>query len=270
MDNQPTDPTQRSSPWWSETGGFFGAHYLQGDRSIEGHLAALSLTQPQRTSREVDGVMRLVGIAPGQKVLDVPCGAGRHSIELAARGVEVVGVDLNRVHLAAARAEAARRGVDVAFEEGDMRALDRQAEFDAVINMFYSFGFFDTDAENLRVLAEFRAALRPGGRMLMHTDVNLARVRSGQYRLQECRRLDGGGTLHIAEHYDAATKRIEGAWTVVRAGEATSRDYSVRVYETAEFIGMCLEAGFDTCVAYGDWAGSPCSDVSEEIVFVAR
>ncbi len=263
-------PASQAVPWWSEEAGFFGSLYLEGDLSLEGHLADCHLTQQQRTEREVDGVVRLTGLRLGERVLDVPCGAGRHSIELAFRGYDVVGQDLNRVLLGVARENALHQGVRVSFEEGDMRTLGFARQFDVLINMFYSFGFFDSDEENARVLANFRAALRPGGRMLMHTDVNPPRLRSGLYRLKESRHLANGSLLQIAEDYDEATRRINGSWSIVRDGQTTSRNYSVRVYEADEFIQMCLDNGFKECKAYSDWNGASYSEQAEEIIFVCR
>ena len=99
-------------------------------------------------------------------------------------------------------------------------------KFDLVMNMFYSFGFFSTDSENRSVLENFFLALRDGGKFLMHTDVNIPRIITGRYRMDETRTLAQGGILHIQESYDPITKRMNGSWTI----DGVQRDYSVRVY----------------------------------------
>jgi hypothetical protein len=136
--------------------------------------------------------------------------------------------------------------------------------------MFYSFGFFETDDENFAVLRNFFNALNASGKFLMHTDVNIPRIRNGKYKSHEVRTLDGGGHLTINEHFNEITRRIEGTWTISEGADTRSKHYSVRVYEAFEFVEMCLEAGFKHCTAWGGWNGELYSDASEEIVFVAR
>jgi SAM-dependent methyltransferase len=259
-----------ASAWWSEDAGFFGSFYLGGDDSLEGHLLASPQTQDSRTQREADGVLRLARLRAGDQVLDLPCGGGRHSVALASRGLRMTGVDLNHVHLQAARRLAAERRVEARFQHNDMRRIEFSQEFDAIINMFYSFGFFSSEEDNRLVIERFRAALKPGGRFLMHTDVNLQRVRDRTYQFHERRTLKDGGALIIDEHYDESTRRMEGAWTIRKDGQDRTRSYSVRVYEVDEFIELCQSCGFQTCRAYGDWHGGPCSEASEEIIFVAE
>lgn len=259
--------------WWAEDGGFFGDFYMEGDASVEGYLAAQRLSLSQRTQREADGVSRLLGLGQGSAVLDIPCGYGRHAIELATRGCEVIGVDLNGTHLERARQAALTRwpgGKEgPRFEQADMLTLDYVERFDAIINMFLSFGFFPTDEENLQTLRNFRNALRRGGKFLMHTDVNVSRIQSGQYKTRERRQLQSGRTLLIDELYNPITKRIEGSWTI-EGCDTRRKDYSVRVYETSEFSEMCVAAGFQRCEVFGSWDGGTNTKESEEVIFVAH
>jgi cyclopropane fatty-acyl-phospholipid synthase-like methyltransferase len=260
-----------TSKWWDEAAGFFGDFYFDGDHSQEGHVVAKKMSLDERTAREANGVAHLLALKEGQRILDVPCGYGRHAISLAHRGYDVVGVDLNEQHLQMARSAAAADGLEIKFVKGDMLTLSMPQKFDAVINMFYSFGFFDTDEENMTVLRNFRHVLRPGGQFLMHTDVNVPRVVSCQYKTSETRSLVSGGTLRIREQYNRATKRIDGAWIIDKDGQTEEKLYSVRVYEVAEFTAMCLQAGFKSCTAFGSWEGGRYSSQdSEEIVFVAK
>lgn len=258
------------SQWWDESAGFFGDFYMHGDASAEGHLVAKKLTLPERTMHEVNGVIRLLGAAKGASILDVPCGYGRHAIELVKRDYSVHGIDINAVHLNAAIQQAKQSNLNIQFSKQSMLDLRLNEQYDAVINMFYSFGFFDTDAENMQVLKNFKQALKPGGKFLMHTDVNIPRVLAGKYRTDESRHLPSGDLLHIQDRYNALTKRIEGVWRIEKNKSITEKPYSVRVYDEQEFKAMCLQIGFSSCVSYGDWAGKPYHPIdSEEIIFVA-
>jgi SAM-dependent methyltransferase len=147
-----------SAPPWFET--FFGPDYFEIYRDF--------LT-PERTASEVDGVVELLGLAPGARVLDLACGHGRHAIPLAERGFAVTGYDLSETFLGRARAEASARDVHVRWRQGDMRELPFHQEFEAVVNLFTSFGYFSDEADDLAALVRVRAALEPGGRFLIET-----------------------------------------------------------------------------------------------------
>src|SRR3989344_3455024 len=89
----------KPSEWWDNDGGFFGSQYMQGDDSITGYLPGKYESLEERTQREVNGTVRLLHFNGGESIIDVPCGYGRHSIELAKRGYKVDGYDLNQEHL---------------------------------------------------------------------------------------------------------------------------------------------------------------------------
>lgn len=256
--------------WWDENGGFFGRYYMEGDDSREGYLST-PLTLDERSEREVRGIVELLELREGQRVLDCPCGYGRHSLRLAARGYRVVGVDINGEELAAAR-QGAQHLPYMDFIKKDMRHLRFEREFDAVVNMFYSFGFFLSDEENIHALGRLHQALRPGGKLLMHTDVNLPRLLSGTYKLSERRTLQSGKRLEIAEHYDPDSKRVHGTWTIVdRDGGAHAlTPYSMRVYTFEEFAEWCCSVGFRKVTGYGDWQRTPLDPTSEDMIVVAE
>ena len=150
-------------PWWSEEYGFFGSFYMEGDASKEGYLIEKKQSLDDRTKAEVDGVIKLTGIKENARILDCPCGYGRHSIKLAKRGFKVVGSDINSAHLQKAIKDAKENSLSIALNKENMIDLKYDSEFDAVINMFYSFGFFDTDEENEKTLKNFYNALKLGG-----------------------------------------------------------------------------------------------------------
>lgn len=256
--------------WWSEEYDFFGDFYIEGDNSYEGYLAPKEQQDlRERTEAEVGGIIHLLKLSQGDSVLDVPCGYGRHSIELAKKGMIVTGLDLNGTHLKEAT-ENSQGIASVRFVKENMLDLRYTDEFDAVVNMFYSFGFFDTDEENEKVLRNFYNSLKPSGRFLMHTDVNVPMVLSGKYKSHELRQLQGGKTLEITDIYDPATKRMNGSWVIRgKEGDERRRDYSVRVYTKDEFVELCQKIGFTTCEAYSDWEGNPYSENSDDMIIVA-
>jgi ubiquinone/menaquinone biosynthesis C-methylase UbiE len=256
--------------FWDDGAGFFGRGYMEGDNSFEGFLST-SMNLQARTDREVQGVIRLLDLQPGDRILDCPSGYGRHSIALAERGFQVVGSDINSEMLAPAIQRAT--GMDnIKFAKENMQDLTYQEEFNAVINLFFSFGFFETDEENNDVLRRFYNSLKPGGKFLMHTDVNVPYLQSSHYKFHETRNLATGKKLEINEHYDAANNRLYGQWTLI-SGDGIRHPltpYKHIVYTYEGFAEICKEIGFVNVKGYGDWDGTPVKNNSEEMMVVAE
>lgn len=260
------------SAWWKSDGGFFGDIYKEMDNSYEGHLNT-SKPLNERTEEEIAGVMRLCGLQAGDKLLDCPCGYGRHSLALAKQGLDVTGADINKRFLELdAQAQQQNSDLKLKFTEADMRYLPFAAEYDAVINMFYSFGFFDTDEENVAVARKFYDVLKPGGRFLMHTHVTVPRLISGELKNKQVRQLQSGKKLDLERTYNAETKREDGVWRLLSETgelEETLTPYTVRLYTDTEWTELCKSVGFSDVKIYGDWDGTPYTDASPQFIAVA-
>lgn len=108
----------------------------------------------------VEMIVEVLELHPGDRVLDLACGSGDHARRLARCGLEVVGVDIAPSLIAHCRQKATQEGLAMArFEQGDMRELAYEGEFDAVLLLSGSFGFFD-EATNRDVLARMARSLR--------------------------------------------------------------------------------------------------------------
>lgn len=256
--------------WFEDGGGFFGRYYIEGDNSVEGYLQN-PMTLDERTQQEVNGVIKLLDLRTGDRILDCPCGYGRHSSALAMSGFEVVGCDINYEMLEPAL-KSTRGLSNVKFIRENMVHLDFNEEFDAVVNLFFSFGFFDNDEDNNQVLRNFYRALKPGGKFIMHTDINVPRIVSGTYKLHETRQLKSGRQLEISETCDMQNKRLEGRWSLLSADGSKQelRPYTAAIYTLEDFTAMCERAGFKNIRGYGDWAGTPLSSDSEDMIIVAE
>jgi SAM-dependent methyltransferase len=147
-------------------------------------------------------------------------------------------------------------------------------EFDCCLNLFLSFGFFD-DADNQRCLSEFARVLKPGGQLLIHTDVNPDRTIAGTYKDRSFRSLPGNGSLEIHELYDSSSHRLVGTWTVAgdHAGNgALTRGYSIRIYNHQELSDMLQTAGFHPPQAIPiNSAGRPATDANaQEVLYISQ
>nr|WP_240449460.1 class I SAM-dependent methyltransferase [Streptomyces harenosi] len=233
--------------------------FFEGERLLE-----------NRTEREADGVIKLCGLKPGDALVDCPSGYGRHSVALAERGLNVTGVDINTRFLGLARERAARHGVAVNFVQGDMRKLPAVGPADAVINMFYSFGFF-TEEEDVQVARGFQEILRPGGKFLMHTMVTVPAFADGRIPLEERRKLRSGSTLVSRRRLNPVSRREEGIWSLLDddGTERSLTPYDARIYTDEEFTALCREAGFSEVEVYGDWDGRPYEDSAPYLIAVA-
>lgn len=120
----------------------------------------------EQTAKEVKFILDSLSLKQGARVLDLACGFGRHSIQLAKRGYEVAGLDLSMALLQRALNEAQRRSLSIKFIHGDMRELNFSEIFDACFCWGTSFGYFD-DRTNVEVLKGIHRSLKPGGRLLI-------------------------------------------------------------------------------------------------------
>jgi cyclopropane fatty-acyl-phospholipid synthase-like methyltransferase len=262
--------TSQNKKFWDDGAGFFGRGYMEGDNSVEGFLST-SMGLQMRTDREVEGVIKLLNLETGERILDCPCGYGRHSIALARRGFKVVGSDINSEMLAPALQTS--EGMDnIRFVKENMQDLTYLEEFDAVTNLFFSFGFFETEEENNDVLRRFFNALKPGGKFLMHTDVNVPHLESTHYKFHETRNLITGKRLEINERYDSVNQRLYGQWTLISPEgireELTPYNHIIYTYES--FAKICRAAGFINIKGYGAWDGTLVRDDSEEMMVLAE
>jgi SAM-dependent methyltransferase len=119
------------------------------------------------TKKDCDVIARLLDLKPGLHILDLACGHGRHTIELARRGLKpITGLDYSKDALEYARQDAVRNDTKVDFIEGDMRSLTFEAEFDVIFNVFSSMFYWD-DVVHLSILQGVFKALKPDGRFLI-------------------------------------------------------------------------------------------------------
>ena len=206
------------------------------------------LLTPERTAGEVDLVWKLLELEPGLELLDLACGHGRIANPLAERGVRVTGLDATPLFLELARADAAERGVEVEYVEGDMRSLPWSARFDRVLCWFTSFGYFGDD-DNRRVLGEAYDALKPGG--LLAVEMNNRDNLLGRY-LEEVVTERGEDRMIDRHRFDIQTNHSHDERTIIRGGKQRTFEFSVRMFTAAELRDWMLTAGFREARAYGD------------------
>lgn len=208
------------------------------------------LLTPERTAAEVELIWKLLELEPGLELLDLACGHGRIANPMAERGVRVTGLDATPLFVDLARKDAAERGVDVEYVEGDMRSLPTSwaGRFDRVLIWFTSFGYFD-DEENRRVLDEAYGALKPGGLLAVELN-NMLRLL--QAYADEVVTERGDDRMIDRHRFDIQTGRSLDERTIIRGGKERTFEFSVRMFAPAELRDWFFQAGFVDAVAYGD------------------
>jgi len=256
----------RRKPWYETLfrRDYYDYFFVGGPRGIFPPEQYAKLTDAQ-----VDFVVRVLELADGARVLDLCCGHGRHAVRLAQRGYRVTGLDISAYHLRLAASAAREAGVEAAWVHGDMREIPRAAgRFDAVINMFTAFGYFDDEEENQRVLDGVARSLRKGGRFLIDTLNHDYLMRVFRERDWQSRP-DGSLTLE-RRRYDVRTGRIANEWTYVAAdGKRRQHRFSHRVYTYLELVEMLSKAGLGVVRSWGNFDGSELTMESPRMIVLA-
>lgn len=219
--------------------------------------------------RQVARLIELLELPAGARVLDVPCGQGRHAHLLAEAGYNVDGLDLSEHLLALAR----KRGTGplLRYRRGDMRRLPPAwtGRFDAVLNLFTSFGFFADARDDARVIREFARMLAPGGLLVWHggsRDGVMARFLARDWWET------ADGTLVAQDRsFDPLSGflTIESTWQHPKR-RTERRAHRIRLYTATRLAELMLEAGLVVEQAWESFTGRPLTRRSGEMLLVAR
>jgi cyclopropane fatty-acyl-phospholipid synthase-like methyltransferase len=200
-----------------------------------------TVVPPEAAEAEADFLIRHLRPEPGRRLLDVPCGAGRHALALARRGVPVTGIDLSADAIGRARAAAEAEGLPAEFRHADMRDLPAGAGFAGAACMGNSFSYLDPAGTEAFVGA-LAAALRPGAGLVIDTGTA---AESLLPHFQARRRFDfPGGTYETRNAYDPATGLSRSAATLTLDGETHRGAYAHRVFTVAELVRLMQAHGF--------------------------
>ena len=247
-----------SKEWWQDPRCHFGELTIDSPR----------LHQRDNIQPAIEFICTELVLPTRARILDLCCGPGRYAVELAHRGYDVVGLDINERYIALARQLAAREGVQATFLTGDMREIPFASHFGAIINVGTSFGFFDSEAENRRVFEAVAMALKHRGVFLLEMGNRDYYLKN--FKEEDWRRLENGQVITSHGQFDYVRSRIDVVFEMM-GGEGTEKwSHSWRAYTLAEVVEMLIQAGLTLSRVYGGWARRQYSVDSPRMVIVAK
>ncbi|HTA15766.1 MAG TPA: class I SAM-dependent methyltransferase [Solirubrobacteraceae bacterium] len=226
-----------------------------------------------KTVSEVDRAITMLKPVGGERVLDLGCGTGRHTLELTRRGFSVVGVELLEANVKVAEADAQAQSLNAEFIQADLRELELSEEFDIVITFNDGgIGYFESDAENLRTFEVIARALKGSGRHLGQTP----NVMFAEKHLPEKTWILGSEAVELTDHrWNSRARRMEGSAASIRFGEVLEKldpiPYSSRLYTVDELKDIYASVGMTLTNTFrgSGKAGRP-RDTQYEIFWEAR
>jgi SAM-dependent methyltransferase len=218
------------------------------------------------TREEVDFLIRELNLDKPKNILDLACGHGRHANKLAGFGHKVTGVDNNQEFLDIAKEDAIRSGVTVQYFCGDARGYKSPDEYDCVIHLFSSFGYFPDD-ENEQVIRNVAKSLKPGGLFcldILNRDAFLKDF--PRYSVKE----KNSDLMIDRNRFDPYSGRLYNSRIIIRDGKRRDAPFFLRLYNPTEIILLLKQAGFVPDKIYGNWDGKPFNGDSKRMILVSE
>jgi SAM-dependent methyltransferase len=226
----------------------------------------LQMVGEEQTKSEVEFIQRELGLLPPARILDVPCGGGRHSLALAAAGFQMTGVDISADFLKAACSASSTRELSVTWELREMRDLPWKQEFDGAFCFGNSFGYYD-DAGNFDFLKAVAGALKPSAKFLLDTGCLTEAILSS---LQERNWYQIGDIKFLRNaRYDPPSSRIETEYTMIRNAQTETRSALHRIFTYRELFELVTKAGFRDLQGFGGLNREPFVLGSKRLLLLA-
>ena len=220
----------------------------------------------ERVKKEIDFLVQELELDKSMRILDLACGHGRHANRLAELGYNVTGVDINKGFLEIAKKDAKDKKLTVEFIRKDMRELAFKEEFDRVLLLFTSFGYFE-DEDNIKVLKNIANALKPGGLFCFDTfnrDVFL------KYFLPYIVVEKGNDLMVDRNTFDVVSGKLYNRRIVIRNGKKKDKPFFVRLYNFTEINDLLSRESLGIYKVYEDWDAKPFTSDSRKMIIVAK
>ncbi|RIV25134.1 class I SAM-dependent methyltransferase [Fibrisoma montanum] len=219
----------------------------------------------EATQLDLELLVETLEFGPGDRLLDVFCGYGRHALPLARMGAHVTGVDISAEYIDELQATATAGRLSIEALCADFQTVPLDGEFDAAYCLGNSFSFFPRFGMQA-FLARIAALLRPGGRFLAHSGM-IAEVVLPDYQERNWLPVGEDILFLVENEYHPLESRIDSHLTYVRNGETQTRTAEQYIFTLAELIQLFGEAGMTVLAAYGTVDGTP-FELGDEAVWL--
>ncbi|MDR0689442.1 MAG: class I SAM-dependent methyltransferase [Spirochaetaceae bacterium] len=201
------------------------------------------------------------------RVLDICCGFGRITLELARRGFYPTGVDITETYLAAAREDAAYEKLDIEFVHADARSFKRPGVFDAAVNLYISFGYFEDPRDDRLMAKNVYDSLKPGGVFIIETLGKEIAARD----FVESEWFERAGYLVLTQYTPLDSwGSLQNRWILIGKDRRIERTFTQRLYAASELRALLRETGFSSVELYGGWDESPYDHRAAALIAVAQ
>lgn len=240
--------------------------HFHGEKYLDLHLPLLT---EYVNNADVDFILDVLNLTEGSEILDLPCGFGRHSNILSEKGYKVTGIDFKEHFIELAKKNRDEKGLNTNFIVGDMRSLDFENKFDAVINFFTSFGYFN-DNENFETIKGISKSLKIGGKLIIDTinrewAINMARENGLIWLLYP------DNKVFLANNrFDILNGRWISEQIIVENGESFEQEQNIRLYSYTEFSFLLNVVGLRIIESYGDMDKAPYNIKSKNMILIAE
>jgi SAM-dependent methyltransferase len=212
-------------------------------------------------------ILKKLKLKKGSALLDLCCGPGRHAVEFARKGLAVTGYDFSREYLEEAAQRAGKKKVALRLARGDMRRLKYKGEFDAVVNLFTSFGYFAELSDDIKTLRGVAQALKPGGLFMLD-------IVNGEYVRKNCVLRSW---QDLGDHYHLEEIELNGdgafnTWKKIpkKGGGIQERSFFTRLYDKKRINAALRTAGLEPLGFWGGFSGLPPSAKRTRLIVLAR
>lgn len=225
------------------------------------------------TKRQVDFIIEKLELQGGERILDLACGFGRHSLEFARRGYDVIGVDITTEYVDYATQQADREKLNAKFVCADIREIEYENEFDVVLNMADgAVGYLENDEENLKIFGVVSKALKTGGKHFMD-------IMNGSYAESHfpCKLWDAGERCLTLSNFEwnNDTKTLIYGQLDYMYGEplpepVIEEGNTIRLYTLEEIKIIFSSIAMSVCESFVDFSGKPSSDNDIQLLVYSR
>ncbi|PKK84822.1 MAG: methyltransferase type 11 [candidate division Zixibacteria bacterium HGW-Zixibacteria-1] len=229
--------------------------------------AIFSSISISRAAEHIDNIVKLFNLNQDMQILDLCCGVGRHTMELARRGFNVVAVDRNEIFLQKAKDKAVKENLNIEFIREDMRRFRRPDKFDVVININTSFGYFEDPEDDKVVVRNIYDSLKGGGQFLI--EMSSKEIIAGMFRERDWDEYDDMILLQerkVEDNWSSMFMR----WIIIKAGQIKEVKMTVRLFSASEMRDLLIGCGFGKVDVYGSLEGIPYDQNAKRMVVVAR